>query len=247
MPIAIPSMRALVLASNNHKKLLEMQKLLEQVPAAVTLTPQSAYDIPEANENGQCFVENALIKARHASMLTGLPAIADDSGLEVDALGGAPGIYSARFAAAPGASNSSDPANNALLLERLRDVPRAQRTARYHCVVVLQRFPHDPMPVVCQGTWEGMILEKPAGTQGFGYDPLFFVPTHHCSAAELDPDVKNALSHRGQALRALIAHWPWHVSCQREADSPFFGERRSQPEAGPRPSSTSWMDHVAHE
>ena len=201
-------MRALVLASNNRKKLQEMQKLLEQAPCAVTLTPQSAYNIPEAIENGLCFVENAILKARHASLLTGLPAIADDSGLEVDALGGAPGIHSARFAAAPGAGNSSDAANNALLLERLEGVPRAQRTARFQCVVVLYRFPHDPMPIVCQGTWEGMILEKPAGAHGFGYDPLFFVPTHHCSSAELEPEVKNALSHRGQALRQLIERWP---------------------------------------
>jgi XTP/dITP diphosphohydrolase len=198
-------MRAVVLASNNRKKLQEMQKLLEQVPAAVTLTPQSAYNIPEAIENGQCFVENALIKARHASILTGLPAIADDSGLEVDALGGAPGIYSARFAAAPGVGNCSDDANNALLLERLRGVPRSQRTARFQCVIVLHRFPRDPMPVVCQGTWEGLILEQPLGANGFGYDPLFFVPTHHCSSAQLAPEIKNALSHRGQAARAMLA------------------------------------------
>lgn len=208
MPIAIPSMRALVLASNNRKKLQEMQKLLEQVLGAVMLTPQSDYGIPEAVENGQSFVENALIKARHASVLTGLPAIADDSGLEVDALGGAPGIHSARFAAAPNEGNSSDEANNALLLERLRNVPRAQRTARFQCVIVLHRFPQDPMPIVCQGTWEGIILEEPAGTHGFGYDPLFFVPTHHCSSAQLDPAIKNALSHRGQALRQLLARWP---------------------------------------
>jgi XTP/dITP diphosphohydrolase len=201
-------MRTLVLASNNRKKLQEMQKLLGQLPSAVALTPQSDYDIPEAVEDGHSFVENALIKARHASLLTGLPAIADDSGLEVDALGGAPGIHSARFAAAPGEGNSSDDANNALLLERLRDVPRSQRTARFQCAIVLYRFPNDPMPVVCQGTWEGMILDAPSGAHGFGYDPLFFVPTHHCSSAELEPDVKNALSHRGQALRELIARWP---------------------------------------
>lgn len=205
---AMPDMRTLVLASNNRKKLLEMQKLLEQLPGAVTLTPQSAYDIPEAVEHGQSFVENALIKARHASALTGLPAIADDSGLEVDALGGEPGIHSARFAAAPGAGNSSDADNNALLLERLRGVPRSQRTARFQCVIVLQRFPDDPMPIVCQGSWEGFILEEPAGDNGFGYDPLFFVPTHHCSSAQLDPELKNALSHRGQALRQLLARWP---------------------------------------
>jgi XTP/dITP diphosphohydrolase len=197
----------LVLASNNRKKLQEMQALLEQ--AAVTLIPQSAYNIPEAVEDGLSFVENALIKARHASVISGLPAIADDSGLEVDALDGAPGIHSARFAAAPGEGNSNDDANNALLLERLRDVPPARRTARFQCAIVLQRFPQDPMPLVCQGTWEGLILEKPQGTHGFGYDPLFFVPTHHCSSAELVPDVKNALSHRGQALRQLLERWPF--------------------------------------
>ncbi len=202
-------MRSLVLASNNRKKLQEMQKLLEQAPAAVTLRTQAEFNIPEAVENGLSFVENALIKARHASNLTGLPAIADDSGLEVDALGGAPGIYSARFAAADGAGNSSDTANNALLLARLKDVPRVQRSARFQCAIVLQRFPNDPMPLVCQGTWEGFILEAPVGANGFGYDPLFFVPTHHCSSAELAPDVKNALSHRGQALRQLLERWPF--------------------------------------
>lgn len=201
-------MQTIVLASNNHKKLQEMQNLLEQAPAAVSLVPQSAYDIPEAVENGLSFVENAIIKARHASNLTGLAAIADDSGLEVDALDGAPGIHSARFAAAPGAGNSADEANNALLLARLKNVPRAQRTARFQCAIVLQRFPQDPMPLVCQGTWEGIILESTAGVNGFGYDPLFFVPTHHCSSAELAPEVKNTLSHRGQALRQLLARWP---------------------------------------
>lgn len=200
-------MRTIVLASNNRKKLQEMQKLLE--PAGVSLRPQSEYTNSEAVESGLTFIENALIKARHASALTGLAAIADDSGLEVDALGGAPGIYSARFAAKPGEGNSSDDANNALLLERLQDVSRSKRTARFQCAIVLQRFPDDPMPLVCQGTWEGLILEKAAGAHGFGYDPLFFVPTHHCSSAELPPDVKNALSHRGQALRQLLDRWPF--------------------------------------
>lgn len=200
-------MRTIVLASNNRKKLQEIQRLLE--PAGVTLKTQSEYTSTEALESGLTFVENALIKARHASTLTGLAAIADDSGLEVDALGGAPGIHSARFAAKPGDGNSSDEANNALLLERLRGVPRQRRTARFQCAIVLQRFPDDPMPLVCQGTWEGVILEQAAGAHGFGYDPLFFVPTHHCSSAELPPDLKNALSHRGQALRQLLERWPF--------------------------------------
>lgn len=199
----------IILASNNRKKLQEMQTLLEQACGGVTLMPQAAYNIPEAIENGLSFVENALIKARHASNLTGLPALADDSGLEVDTLDGAPGIYSARFAAAEGEGNSSDEANNALLLAKLKDVPRAERTARFQCAIVLQRFPDDPMPLVCQGAWEGFILEAPAGTNGFGYDPLFFVPTHHCSSAELNPEVKNTLSHRGQALRQLLERWPF--------------------------------------
>jgi XTP/dITP diphosphohydrolase len=197
-------MLTIVLASNNRKKLQELQALLQQTPEPMTLTPQSAFNIPEAEESGLTFVENAILKARHASQLTGLPAIADDSGLEVDALDGAPGIYSARFAAGPAEGNSSDEANNALLLARLKDVPRARRTARFQCAIVLQRFPADPMPLVCQGTWEGLILEQPAGAHGFGYDPLFFVPTHHRSSAELPPEIKNAVSHRGQALRQLL-------------------------------------------
>jgi len=200
----------IVLASNNGKKLQELQNLLKQAPGAITLSTQREHGIPEAVEDGLSFVENAIIKARHASRLSGLPAIADDSGLEVDALNGAPGIYSARYAAQPGEGNSSDAANNALLLERMKHVPRPQRTARFQCAIVLQRFPEDPMPIVCQGTWEGMILEQAAGTHGFGYDPLFFVPTHHCSSAELEPAVKNALSHRGQALQQLLARWPFH-------------------------------------
>lgn len=205
-------MKTIVLASNNRKKLQELQELLQQLPESVTLMPQSALKVPEAVEDGHSFVENAIIKARHASVITGLPAIADDSGLEVDALGGAPGIHSARFANLHGGgscSGGSDEANNALLLTRLEGVPRARRSARFQCVIVLQRFPADPMPVVCQGTWEGFILDAPAGTHGFGYDPLFFVPTHHCSSAELPPEVKNALSHRGQALRHLLERWPF--------------------------------------
>lgn len=202
-------MKTIVLASNNKKKLQEMQSMLSQVPEAVTLTPQSVFSIPEAIENGLTFIENAILKVRHASSLTGLPAIADDSGLEVDALGGAPGIYSARFANLHGATNSSDAANNAMLLSRMEGIPRAKRTARFQCVIVLQRFPSDPMPLVCQGTWEGLILEAPSGSHGFGYDPLFFVPTHHCSSADLPPEVKNTLSHRGQALRQLLERWPF--------------------------------------
>jgi len=199
-------MTRIVLASGNRKKLQELQAML--AGKAVTCLPQTDFGISEAVEDGLSFVENALIKARHASRLCGLPALADDSGLEVDALGGAPGIHSARFANPAGTGNSSDEANNALLLERLQGLPREQRTARFQCAIVLMRFPDDPMPLVCQGSWEGLILEQAAGAEGFGYDPLFFVPTHGCSSAELQPEVKNALSHRGQALRQLLERWP---------------------------------------
>lgn len=200
-------MTRVVLASGNRKKLQELQQML--AGKAVECVPQTAFNLTEAVEDGLSFVENAIIKARHASMLAGLPAIADDSGLEVDALNGAPGIHSARFANLNGTGNSSDEANNALLLQKLADVPELQRTARFQCAIVLLRFPGDPMPLVCQGSWEGRILSAPRGANGFGYDPLFYVPTHHCSSAELPPDTKNALSHRGQALKQLLARWPF--------------------------------------
>lgn len=200
-------MTRVVLASGNRKKLQELQQML--AGKTVECVPQTAFKLAEAVEDGLSFVENAIIKARHASLLTGLPAIADDSGLEVDALNGAPGIYSARFADLHGAGNSSDETNNALLVQKLADVPEAQRTARFQCAIVLMRFPGDPMPLVCQGSWEGRILPAPRGANGFGYDPLFYVPTHHCSSAELAPDIKNALSHRGQALQQLLARWPF--------------------------------------
>ena len=200
-------MTTIVLASGNQKKLRELQAML--AVKSVTFVPQTQFDIPEAVEDGLSFVENAIIKARHASKLTGLPAIADDSGLEVDALGGAPGIYSARFARMHGAGNSDDAANNALLLEKLRDEPDAQRTARFQCVLALMRFPDDPMPLICQGTWEGRILHVAIGSNGFGYDPLFFVPSHNCASAELAPAIKNSISHRAQALQQLLLRWPF--------------------------------------
>ena len=189
----------IVLASNNPGKLREIDQLL--AAAGMHVEPQQRFGIGEADETGLSFVENAILKARHAAAGSGLPAIADDSGIEVDALDGAPGIYSARFAG-PGAD---DAANNAKLLAALADVPDAERTARYQCVMAYLRHPRDPTPLICVGTWEGRILRDYRGSNGFGYDPLFFVPTHACSAAELDPDTKNALSHRGQALRALVA------------------------------------------
>jgi XTP/dITP diphosphohydrolase len=199
-------MQKIVLASSNKKKLMELQQMLRL--KHVELIPQTEFGVPDAVEDGLSFVENAIIKARHASRLTGLPAIADDSGLEVDALDGAPGIYSARFADLHAAVNCSDDANNALLLEKLQGIPEAQRTARFQCCIVLQRFPSDPMPLVCQGTWEGLIMQQQAGSNGFGYDPLFYVPDHGCASAQLPPEIKNHISHRGQALQQLLARWP---------------------------------------
>lgn len=191
--------RRIVLASGNKGKLREMQAVL--LPLGFDVLPQSDFGVTDAEETGLSFVENAIIKARHAARATGLPAIADDSGLEVDALDGAPGIYSARYAG-PGAG---DAANNAKLLAELaaRGVTRA--VARFQCVLVFVRHAQDPVPVIAQGAWEGEILESPRGTNGFGYDPLFFVPGEHCASAELSPERKNLISHRGQALRQLVA------------------------------------------
>lgn len=187
----------IVLASGNAGKLAELQRILD--PLGVTLRPQSDFAVPEVDETGLTFVENALLKARAASAHSGHPAIADDSGLEVDALQGAPGIRSARFAGGGG-----DAANNAKLLESLAGVPEADRTARYQCVLVYLRHPEDPTPLICSGSWEGRILEAPRGIGGFGYDPLFWVPGQNCSAAELDPAEKNRISHRAHASAALL-------------------------------------------
>jgi XTP/dITP diphosphohydrolase len=189
----------LVLASNNQGKVREIEQLLEG--ARIKVIPQGQLAITDAEETGLTFVENAILKARHAARHSGLPALADDSGLEVDALSGAPGIYSARYAG-PGAS---DLANLEKLLGDLDGLAEEERTARFQCVLVYLRHPEDPTPLICQGTWEGRILWEPRGTNGFGYDPIFWVPTHECSSAELDPATKNRLSHRGQALRQLQA------------------------------------------
>ena len=191
-------MKNIVLASGNPGKVREINQLLAELDMHVV--PQGDYGVADAEETGLTFVENAILKARNAAVHTGLPAIADDSGIEVDALNGAPGIYSARYAG-PGAS---DQANLQKLLEALRDVPEAERTARFQCLMVYMRHAEDPTPLICQGTWEGRILFEPRGDNGFGYDPVFHVPTHGCSSAELEPGVKNELSHRGQALRRLL-------------------------------------------
>ena len=190
-------MKTIILASSNPGKLREFAQILATFKFEVV--PQSQFDVPDVPETGLSFVENALIKARNAAQHTNLPAMSDDSGIEVDVLNGAPGIYSARFAGL----QANDADNNKLLLEKLREIPASQRTARYHCVIVYMHHANDPMPLICQGSWEGQIIQESRGNNGFGYDPFFYVPTHNCTAAELSPDVKNNLSHRGQALRAL--------------------------------------------
>lgn len=188
-----------MLASRNAKKLAEMQALL--APRGYRLRLVSEFTDEAAEETAPSFVENALIKARHAAQVSGLPALADDSGLEVAALGGAPGVYSARYAGEP----SDDAANNAKLLAALAGMPEAARQARFVSVLVYLRHAQDPVPVIAEGYWCGRILEAPRGSLGFGYDPLFHVPERHCSAAELEPAEKNRLSHRARAAEALLA------------------------------------------
>ena len=190
---------AIVLASNNPGKVREFGQLLAGLQREVR--PQSELGVPEVEETGLTFVENALLKARNAAHHAGLPALADDSGLEVDALQGAPGIYSARYAG----GGASDRANLEKLLADIKHVPQAERSARFQCVLVYLRHALDPTPLICQGTWEGRILHAPQGQQGFGYDPVFYVLSHGCTSAQLPPETKNQLSHRGQALRKLVA------------------------------------------
>ena len=188
-----------VLASNNPGKLAELDALLRG--CGLSVLPQGRFTDASAAETGTTFLVNALLKARHAASASGLPALADDSGLEVDYLDGAPGVYSARFAG----PNARDADNNAMLLGKLADVPDIQRGARFRCVLVYLRAADDPEPLVCEGVWRGNILSTPRGTGGFGYDPLFLVPDLGRTAAELTIAEKNARSHRGQALRALVA------------------------------------------
>jgi XTP/dITP diphosphohydrolase len=186
----------LVLASNNAGKLKEFAQLL--APIGFALHPQGEFDVPEAEEPHATFVENALAKARHAARLTGLPALADDSGVCVNALGGAPGVYSARFAGEP----KSDARNNEKMIAELAG--QADKSAYYYCVLVYVRHADDPQPVIADGVWRGEMIDTPRGAGGFGYDPYFLLPMLGKTAAELSPDEKNAISHRGQALRALV-------------------------------------------
>lgn len=192
-------MERIVLASGNQGKLREFNQLLHD--HGLDVQPQSHFDTPEAEETGLSFVENAIIKARNAAQHSGLPALADDSGIEVDALRGAPGIYSARYAGV----GASDQENLEKLLKDVESVPETQRSARFQCVIVYMRHAEDPTPLICQGTWEGRLLFEARGENGFGYDPIFWVPAHQCSSAELPPEIKNRISHRGQALNKLLA------------------------------------------
>lgn len=191
-------MEKIVLASGNAGKLKELQALLAD--QGLSLVSQAELGLQEAEETGLTFVENAILKARFASQQSGLPALADDSGLAVDALGGAPGIYSARYSG----EGATDQRNIDLLLERMRDVPEADRGAQFHCVLVLLRHAYDPVPLICHGVWHGKILTEARGDGGFGYDPIFWVPELNCAAAELSKAQKNSISHRGQALRQLL-------------------------------------------
>jgi XTP/dITP diphosphohydrolase len=186
----------LVIASNNPGKLREISQIL--APLGIEVLPQSAFGVPEADEPHDTFIENALAKARHAAGLTGLPALADDSGLCVDALGGAPGVHSARYAGEP----RSDARNNAKLLEALGERP--DRQAHYYCVIVVMRHAQDPRPLIAEGLWRGEILRSPRGSGGFGYDPLFLDPEFGQTGAELAPARKNLMSHRGKALVLLV-------------------------------------------
>lgn len=191
-------MQKVVLATGNAGKVRELADLLGHF--GLNIVAQTELGVTSADETGLTFIENAILKARHAAQVTGLPAIADDSGLAVDALGGAPGIYSARYAG----EDASDRQNLEKLLDALKDVPDERRTARFHCVLVYLRHAADPTPLVCHGSWEGTITRAPAGEGGFGYDPIFLVPGEGKTAAELTREEKRAISHRGQALKLLL-------------------------------------------
>lgn len=190
-----------VLASGNAGKLAEFSRLLE--PLSIRVRPQGEFGVSDADETGLSFIENAILKARHAAAATGLPALADDSGVVVDALNGEPGIYSARFSARAGGA-SGDSANIDYLLERLKGVPETERSAHYYCLLAFVRHANDPTPLIAEGRWDGRILTERVGSGGFGYDPVFYVPDQDCTAAQLESTLKNRLSHRGQAMAAFM-------------------------------------------
>lgn len=191
-------MQKIVLATNNQGKVNELQTLLAD--AGFNIVAQKEFNVPDVDETGLTFIENAILKARHTAKLTGLPAIADDSGLVVDALNGAPGIYSARYAGCHG----NDKLNNQKLLSQLHNVPTEKRTAYFYCALVFMRHDNDPTPIICLGKWHGLILNQEQGEGGFGYDPLFYIPELDCTAAQLSKEHKSQISHRGQALKQLI-------------------------------------------
>ena len=196
--------RKIVLASGNAGKVREINRLFAD--SGIEVVPQSEYDVAEVAETGTTFVENAIIKARHAAQCTGLPAIADDSGIEVDALDSRPGVYSARYAG----PSATDTDNNSKMLAELKGLPNSERSARYQCILVFMRNANDPVPIITQGTWEGHIMQEPRGDGGFGYVPIFFVPTHNCTGGELPLEVKNTISHRAQALEAMLDEFRRH-------------------------------------
>ena len=191
-------MQKIVLASSNSGKLREIQQVLKHLN--LQLLPQWEFDISDADETGLSFIENAIIKARHASAISGLPTLADDSGLEVDVLQGRPGIYSSRYAG----DMATDADNVKKLLSDMEGIESLRRSARFQCVLAFIRYPEDPTPIIAQGSWDGFILEETRGQKGFGYDPVFYIPEHQCAAAELDPEIKNQHSHRASALKKLV-------------------------------------------
>ncbi len=191
-------MKKIILASNNKGKIREFNTMLKGVYEVVSMSDMNVEEVPEI---GLTFVENALIKARNASEQSGLPALADDSGIVVDALKGAPGIYSARYAG----NHGDDEANTHKILDEMSDVPDGKRHARFWCAIVFVEHANDPTPIIIQRGWEGEILREKVGENGFGYDPIFYVPTHSQASAELSPEIKNSISHRGRALQALLA------------------------------------------
>jgi len=198
-----------VLASSNKGKIAEIQAILKH--QNIEVISQSHFDVSDAEETGTTFIENAIIKAKHAAKISGLPAIADDSGLEVDAINGDPGVYSARYAGLP----SNDKKNTAKLIKALESTSKEKRTARFHCVMVFMAHANDPSPLIGHGCWEGNIAFKEVGNNGFGYDPIFYIPEHDCMSAELAPSIKNTLSHRAKALKQLLPQISGYFATQK--------------------------------